>query len=139
MCKKVRDELYNFGLHLNQVSDLFLWHFDSDKEAAEYFGVSVQTVRNWRVKHNWPLSVVRLLLIKHRGYLPVSKVWREFKIKGDVIYTPGGRAISAYDLMELDIKISLGHNVVQFRRKKTNGSSVRYLRRFKNRALIRPK
>ncbi|EPU3406918.1 DUF3653 domain-containing protein [Vibrio vulnificus] len=139
MCKKVRDELYNFGLHINQVSDLLLWHFDSDKEAAEYFGVSVQTVRNWKTKRNWPLSVVRLLLIKHRGYLPTSKAWRGFKVKGDEIYTPGGRAISAYDLMELDIKISLGNNVVQFRRKKTNTRCVRYLRRFSNRALVRPK
>lgn len=139
MCKKVRDELYNFDLHINHVSDLLLWHFDSYKEVAEYFGVSVQTVRNWKTKRNWPLSVVRLLLVMHRGYLPTTKAWRDFKIKGDVIYTPGGRAISAYDLMELDIKMSLGHNVVQFRRKKTNSRSVRYLRRFSNRALIRPK
>ncbi|ENM5765063.1 MULTISPECIES: DUF3653 domain-containing protein [Vibrio] len=139
MTRKVREELYNFGLHINQVSDLLLWHFDSDAEAAEYFGVTTQTVKNWKKKRNWPLAVVRLLLIKHRGYLPVSKVWREFKIRGDILYTPEGRALSAYDLMELDIKVKDFSNVFYFHRKKTKSRNARYFGKFKNRAMIRPK
>jgi len=116
---KLSKELHEFGLYLNQVNDLFLWHFDSDKEAAEYFGVSPQTVKNWKIKRNWPLSVVRLLLIKHRGYMPTSKEWRDFKIVGDSIITPAGRRVSCYDLRELDIKINGERgNVVFFRRKK---------------------
>ena len=118
MKNKVRDELYHYGLYINQISDLLLWHFDDHKPAAEYCGVTTQTIKNWHKRGNWPLSVVRLLLIKHRGYLPISKEWREFKIIGDSIITPSGRKVSAWDLMELDIKIELGHNVVQFRRKK---------------------
>lgn len=56
----------------------------------------------------------------HRGYLPTTKSWRGFKIRGDVLYTPGGRELTAYDLMELDIKMSLDQasNIIQFRRKK---------------------
>lgn len=120
MKKHIKEELLNFGLYANQVNDLLLWHFDSTKEAAIYFGVTPQTIRNWRKSGSWPLSVIRLLLIIHRGYLPVSKAWRGFKIRGDKLYTPGGRELSAYDLMELDIKISLGQsqNIIEFRRKK---------------------
>lgn len=120
MKRKIKDELFDHGLYINQVSDLLLWHFDDHKEAAVYFGVSPQTVKNWLKKGNWPLSVVRLLLIMHRGYLPVSKDWRGFKIRGDKLYTPAGREISTYDLMELDIRVSLKttSNVIQFRRKK---------------------
>lgn len=120
MKKKIKEELFAHNLYVNQVSDLLLWHFDDHKQAAEYFGVTPQTVQNWLKKRNWPLSVVRLLLIMHRGYLPISKEWREFKIRGDKLYTPAGRELSAYDLMELDIRVSLKNtsNVIQFRRKK---------------------
>ncbi len=117
---QIKDELFAQGLYLNQVTDLLLWHFDDHKEAAKYFGVTTQTVRNWNKKGNWPLSVIRLLLIMHRGYLPTTKVWRGFKIRGDKLFTPGGRELTAYDLMELDIRMSLKttSNVIQFRRKK---------------------
>ncbi|WP_299695796.1 DUF3653 domain-containing protein [uncultured Vibrio sp.] len=120
MKNKIKHELFNNGLYINQVNDLLLWHFDGHDEAAEYFGVTTQTVKNWVKKGNWPLSVVRLLLVMHRGYLPTSKPWRGFKIRGDVLYTPGGRELTAFDLMELDIKMSLDltSNVIQFRRKK---------------------
>ncbi|MDC5719440.1 DUF3653 domain-containing protein [Vibrio europaeus] len=120
MKRKIKEELFAHNLYINQVSDLLLWHFDDHKQAAEYFGVTPQTVKNWLKKGNWPLSVVRLLLVMHRGYLPITKQWRGFKIRGDVLYTPGGRELSAYDLMELDIRMSLKttSNVVQFRRKK---------------------
>ncbi|MCG9576411.1 DUF3653 domain-containing protein [Vibrio europaeus] len=120
MKRKIKDELFAHNLYINQVSDLLLWHFDDHKQAAEYFGVTPQTVKNWLKKGNWPLSVVRLLLIMHRGYLPISPQWRGFKIRGDKLYTPAGRELSAYDLMELDIRMSLKttSNVVQFRRKK---------------------
>lgn len=120
MKRKIKDELFNHDLYINQIPDLLLWHFDDHKHAADYFGVTPQTVKNWLKKGNWPLSVVRLLLIIHRGYLPISKQWRGFKIRADKLYTPAGRELSAYDLMELDIRMSLKttSNVVQFRRKK---------------------
>lgn len=120
MKNKIKEELFNNGLYINQVNDLLLWHFDGRDEAAAFFGVTPQTVKNWQTKGNWPLSVIRLLLVIHRGCLPTSKSWRGFKIRGDVLYTPGGRELSAYDLMELDIKMSLetASNVIQFRRKK---------------------
>ncbi|MGR5278811.1 DUF3653 domain-containing protein [Vibrio rotiferianus] len=135
MKKHVKDELYSNGMYSNQVSDLLLWHFEDHKEAAEYFGVTPQTVKNWVKKGNWPLSVVRLLLIMHRGYLPITKAWRGFKIRGDRMFTPGGRELTAYDLMELDIRVSLKNhtNVIQFRRKKKK----RY--RVKNNTLYKPK
>ncbi|MGD8172607.1 DUF3653 domain-containing protein [Vibrio sp. TRT 21S02] len=120
MKKAVKDELFDNGLYKNQIKDLLLWHFDDHKEAAEYFGVHPNTVKNWLAKGTWPLSVVRLLLIIHRGYLPTSKAWRGFKIRGDKMFTPGGRELTAYDLMELDIRVCLKttSNVIEFRRKK---------------------
>lgn len=120
MKRKVKEELFENGLYINQVKDLLLWHFDDHKQAAEYFGVHPNTIKNWQKKGNWPLAVVRLLLIMHRGYLPTSKEWRGFKIRKDKMFTPAGREISAYDLMELDIRVSLKNtsNVIQFRRKK---------------------
>lgn len=120
MKKQTRQDLYEHNLYANQVSDLLLWHFDDHKQAADYFGVTPQTVKNWKANGSWPLSVVRLLLIMHRGYLPISKEWRGFKIRGDKLYTPAGRELSAYDLQELDIRVSLKttSNVIEFRRKK---------------------
>ncbi|WP_337969451.1 DUF3653 domain-containing protein [Vibrio pectenicida] len=120
MKRQIKEELFQNNLYGNQVSDLMLWHFDSIKEAADYFGVTPQTIKNWKKKGTWPLSVVRLLLVMHRGYLPTSKEWRGFKIRGDKLFTPGGRELTAYDLMELDIRVCLKttSNVIQFRRKK---------------------
>ncbi|ANW22967.1 S-adenosylhomocysteine hydrolase [Vibrio coralliilyticus] len=120
MKKRTREELFNHDLYINQVKDLLIWHFDDHEEAAHFFGVTPRTVKNWQKTGKWPLSVVRLLLIMHRGYLPLSKAWRGFKIRGDTLYTPGGRELTAYDLMELDIRVSLKttSNVIQFRRKK---------------------
>ncbi|MFW7525318.1 DUF3653 domain-containing protein [Vibrio ostreicida] len=120
MRKDLQDELFAHNIYINQVKDLLLWHFDSINDAAKYFGVTPQTVKNWKKKKTWPLSVIRLLLIMHRGYLPTSKEWRGFKIRGDKLFTPGGRELTAYDLMELDIRMSLKttSNVIQFRRKK---------------------
>jgi|GEM_PF-1848884 len=120
MKRRIKEELFNHDLYINQVKDLLIWHFDDHKEAAHYFGVTPQTVKNWQKTGKWPLSVVRLLLIMHRGYLPTSKPWRGFKVRGDKLITPGGRELTAYDLMELDIRVSLKttSNVIQFRRKK---------------------
>ncbi|CCO48894.1 S-adenosylhomocysteine hydrolase [Vibrio nigripulchritudo SOn1] len=117
MSKNVKDELYKNGLYINQVRDLFLWHFDSDKEAAQYFGVCEKTVKNWHRNRNYPMPVIRLIIVKHRGYLPPTEEWRGFRIRGDMLYTPSGRALSAYDLKELDIRVSLDEHVVKFSRK----------------------
>ena len=127
MKRRIREELFDHGLYINQVSDLLLWHFDSLDDAADYFGVTTQTVKNWLKKGNWPLSVIRLLLVMHRGYLPTSKPWRGFKVRGETLITPGGRVLSAYDLMELDIRVCIRtqSNVVQFRRKKKKRYRVR--------------
>lgn len=118
MKRNINDTLHEFGMYKNHVKDLFLWHFDSHKEAAAFFGVTVQTIKNWKRSGNYPLSVIRLLLIIHRGYLPTTKEWVGFKIRGDKLYTPAGRELSAYDLMELDIRVANGDNVIEFRRKK---------------------
>ncbi|MYM58516.1 S-adenosylhomocysteine hydrolase [Vibrio sp. OCN044] len=120
MRKDLKDELFAHNMYINQVKDMLLWHFDDNKQAADFFGVTPQTVKNWQTKGTWPMSVVRLLLIMHRGYLPITKPWRGFKIRGEKLFTPGGRELTAYDLMELDIRMSLktNSNVIQFRRKK---------------------
>jgi len=140
MNKNIREELHSYDIYVNQVSDLFLWHFDSFEEAGKFFGVTARTVQNWQKKRNWPTAVVRLLLVMHRGYLPPSKAWRGFRIRGDKLYTPAGRELSAYDLQELDIRVTLGQNVIQFRRKKKNTNRRPYLLwKFRNRALMRPR
>ena len=39
MKRRIREELFDHGLYINQVSDLLLWHFNSLDDAADYFGV----------------------------------------------------------------------------------------------------
>lgn len=117
MKRNVREELYEHGLYINQVKDLFLWHFDSNQDAAKYFGVTSRTIDNWHKDLSYPLCAVRLLLVRHRGYLPPTKEWRGFKIRGDVLYTPSGRALSTYDLQELDIRMNPEEQIVEFRRR----------------------
>lgn len=132
----INDTLHDFGIYKNQISDLFIWHFDDNKEAAAYFGVTPRTIDNWKARGNYPLAVIRLLLVIHRGYLPTSKEWSGFKIRGDRLYTPAGREISAYDLMELDIKIAYGENVVQFSRKKKTWVKKRHVKKQGNKCPV---
>lgn len=94
----LKDELAENGLVVGHLSDLLLYNFDSLLEASEYFGCTEQTLKRWMETKNWQVPVARLLLIKHRGFLPPTREWRGYKIRGDELITPYGKAIKAQDL-----------------------------------------
>ncbi len=113
-----REELRQCGYLQNQLKELVLYHFDSMDECAEYFGCSVGTVRRWMDTNKWPVPAARLLLIKHRGFLPTTKTWSGFQIRGDYLATPYGKSIHAKDLefLHVDFDSSSNYPVKRYRR-----------------------
>ncbi len=80
-----------------------MYHFDSYAECAAYFGYTESSVRRWVNTNKWPVAVARLLLTKHRGFMPTTRAWREFRINGEYLTTPYGKSIHARDLALLHI------------------------------------
>ncbi len=101
-----RNELHGCGYLPSQLKELMMYHFDSYEECAAYFGYTESSVRRWVTTNKWPIAVARLLLVKHRGFLPTTRHWREFRIDGDYLTTPYGKAIHAKDLalMHIDFR-----------------------------------
>ncbi|WP_281870232.1 DUF3653 domain-containing protein [Vibrio nigripulchritudo] len=64
-------------------------------------------MKRWIDTKRWPVPVARLLLIKHRGFLPPTREWRGYKIRGDEIITPYGKAIKAQDLQLFQLNLGL--------------------------------
>ncbi|ASA54413.1 DUF3653 domain-containing protein [Vibrio gazogenes] len=95
---KLRDELYQCGVLNRQLSEILISEFDSMEEAADYLGCSVSSLYRFKQQNKWPVAQARLLLIRHRGYLPSSTPWYGFKIRGDKLLTPSGREFSAIEL-----------------------------------------
>ncbi|WP_120511989.1 DUF3653 domain-containing protein [Photobacterium salinisoli] len=103
MSKRLRDiqfqdELYSCGYIQRQLNDIFLYEFDSPQEAASYLGCSVSSIYRYMANHSWPVAQARLLLLKHRGFVPSSKPWQGFQIRGERLITPTGREFTARDL-----------------------------------------
>lgn len=98
-----KDEIHQCGYLASQLKELMLFHFDSYGECADYFGYSETAVRNWCKTDKWPVAVARLLLTKHRGFMPTTREWRGFKIHGEYLTTPHGKTIHARDLALLHI------------------------------------
>lgn len=92
------EELYQCGILNRQLSEILLYEFDSMEEAANYLGCSVPSLYRFKQKNKWPVAQARLLMIKHRGFLPTSSPWNGFKIRGDRLITPSGREFSALEL-----------------------------------------
>ena len=70
--------------------------FDFDR-AAEHFGVTKRTIRNWYDANNAPRPIVVHLDIVARGYLPPYFPFNEWYITGTDIHTPYG-TISAFEV-----------------------------------------
>ncbi|CAM3707968.1 hypothetical protein VA7868_02919 [Vibrio aerogenes CECT 7868] len=95
---KLRDELHRCGVFNRQLTDILLYEFDSMEEAADYLGCSVSSLYRFKKTNHWPVAQARLLLIRHRGFLPTTSPWCGFKIKGENLITPSGREFSALEL-----------------------------------------
>lgn len=98
-----RDELHQCGYLRSQLKELMMYHFDTYAECAAYFGYSESSVRRWVNTNQWPIAVARLLLTKHRGFLPTTREWAEFRIDGEYLTTPYGKSIHAKELALLHI------------------------------------
>lgn len=95
---KFNEELHKCGVLNRQLSDILLYEFDSMEEAAIYLGCSVPSLYRFKQKNKWPVAQARLLMIKHRGFLPTSSPWSGFKVRGDTLVTPSGREFKALEL-----------------------------------------
>ncbi|MDG3088102.1 DUF3653 domain-containing protein [Vibrio hannami] len=95
---KMRDELYQCGYLNEHLSEILLYEFDSMEAAADYLGVSVPTLYRYKAINKWPVAQARLLMIRHRGYLPTSSPWSGFRVVGDKLITPSGREFTAREL-----------------------------------------
>ncbi len=93
-----QEDIYKCGFSPRQLNEMLLYEFDSVQEAADYLGCSVPSIYRFRRTNKWPISVAKLLMIKRRGFLPMTGPWREFRIRGDVLVTPSGREFTAQDL-----------------------------------------
>ena len=92
------NELYNCGFTPRHYNDMLLNEFDSLEEAANYLGCSVCSIYRFRRTRKWPIAMAKLLLIRRRGYLPITEPWSGFRIRGDILVTPYGREFTAMDL-----------------------------------------
>lgn len=78
------NELYKCGFSLRQYNDMLLYEFDSIEDAAEYLGCSICSIYRYRRTNKWPIAIAKLLLIRRRGFLPMTEPWSGFRIRGDV-------------------------------------------------------
>lgn len=93
-----REELNNCRVLNRQLTDILLYEFDSMEEAAIYLGCSVSSLYRFKSTNRWPVAQARLLIIRHRGFLPTTAPWSGFKIRGDTLITPSGREFTALEL-----------------------------------------
>ncbi len=93
------------GVMSQSLANMLYDCFGNDNAAAaNYFGVSTETVRRWLRTGNWPSMAARLLMVRHRGYMPTVGIWARYKIldcigpdgkRGLHLVTPEGWTITA--------------------------------------------
>lgn len=69
------------GLLHEVIEQMYKSCFENPADAANYFGVDMSSVYRWRKCHSWPTMAIRLLIIRHRGYLPTTGVWADCCIR----------------------------------------------------------
>lgn len=84
--------------HKSFVKKIFLHLGEDFDNLSRFFGVSKKTIyRWWNDASQVHPSALRLLEIIERGYLPPTRPFNEWRIKGTVIHTPMGE-LDAYEL-----------------------------------------
>ena len=69
----------------------------SVREAGKVFRVSERTVRNWEAgRVGIPYAAFKLLRIL-RGYELPGQAWKGYRLKGDTLWSPEGKAFKASD------------------------------------------
>lgn len=114
-----RQELHECGYLRSQLKELVWFNFDSLAECADYLGCCESSVKRWINTNKWPVPIARLLLIKHRSFLPTSKEWRGFRISDNHLTTPYGKSIHVRDLALLheDFRTKTNYPVNRFRQR----------------------
>ncbi|MBO7913510.1 S-adenosylhomocysteine hydrolase [Vibrio splendidus] len=83
-------------------AELVNQHFDSLKDAAAFFHVTVPTIRRW-LSGQYPINPIaeKLMNIHARGYLPLDHRWDGFKINVDraTLLTPERREFNPKELL----------------------------------------
>lgn len=70
----------------------------SEKEAADFFDVSLRSIKNWR-KSDKPPRAVFLCLELMTGKLDcIGKKWNGYRLRHDVIESPEGNFIYAHEV-----------------------------------------
>ena len=89
----------------------------TQKQAAEYLGVSVRTVRNWETGCNRiPYPAFKLVRMRARALVHVEgwEGWR-FDRHGALV-TPDGRTFQPWELQNLQLVVSLARRYIEARK-----------------------
>lgn len=82
----------------NEAKQLAWW---SESEIAEFFGVSIQTVKRWSRTGEAPVPVIRCLEVLAGNFPAISKKsgWYGWRFNGGKLWSPDGDAFMPSDLM----------------------------------------
>jgi DNA-binding transcriptional regulator YiaG len=89
----------------------------TQKQAAEYLGVSLRTVRNWEHGANRiPYPDFRLVRMRARGIVHVEG-WEGWRFAADgALVTPEGRSFHPWELQTLQLVVSLARRYSEARK-----------------------
>ncbi len=88
----------------------------TQKQAAEYLGVSVRTMRNWETGANRiPYPAFKLVRMRARAIVHVEG-WEGWRFARDgALVTPDGRSFQPWELQNLQLVVSLSRRYMQER------------------------
>ena len=91
----------------------------TQKQAAEYLGVSVRTMRNWETGCNRiPYPAFKLVRMRAGAIVHVEG-WEGWRFARDgALVTPDGRSFQPWELQNLQLVVSLARRYMEGRRSK---------------------
>lgn len=89
----------------------------TQKQAAEYLGVSLRTVRNWeRGVNRIPYPAFRLVRMRARALVHVEG-WDGWRFdRGGALVSPDGRTFQPWELQNLQLVVSLARRYIEARK-----------------------
>lgn len=89
----------------------------TQKQAAEYLGVSVRTVRNWETGCNRvPFPAFKLIRMRAKAIVHVEG-WDGWRFdRGGALVTPDGRSFQPWELQNLQLVVSLARRYMEARK-----------------------
>lgn len=93
-------------------------------QAAELLHVTPRTISSWESGHSRvPYSAFKLLRLLVNGEL-LSEAWKGWRVRGDTLYTPTGRAFTQYELNYLSHYITMARYWLEDCKRKTVSGQV---------------